>query len=140
MADSPHHLGASDFIALTTFRRSGEGVSTPVWVVPDGDDLAVLTPAGTGKLKRLAHTDRVTLAECSRRGRVDDGVVPLTARADVTDDPAEVERVVGLLAGKYGLQFRLFMLVERVVARGQRPREVIRITLDESADEAAASA
>ena len=36
-------LGASDFIQLTTFRRTGEPVPTPVWVVPDGDALAVFT-------------------------------------------------------------------------------------------------
>ena len=77
-------LAASDFIQLTTFRRTGEGVPTPVWVVPDGDALAVFTPAGTGKLKRIAHTPRVTVAECSRRGRVADDVVPVEAHA--TDD------------------------------------------------------
>ena len=66
-------LGASDFIQLTTFRRSGQGVPTPVWVVPDGGTLAVFTPAGTGKLKRIGHTARVTVAECNRRGR---GFIP----------------------------------------------------------------
>ena len=120
-------LGASDFIQLTTFRRTGEGVPTPVWVVPDGDALAVFTPAGTGKLKRIRHTPRVTVAECSRRGRVDDDVVPVEAYATATADPAEVERVTRLLAGKYGLQFKIVMLAERVFARGERRREVIHI-------------
>ena len=120
-------LGASDFIQLTTFRRTGEGVPTPVWVVPDGDALAVFTPAGTGKLKRIRHTPRVTVAECSRRGRVADDVVPVEAHATVSDDPAEVERVTRLLAGKYGLQFKIVMLAERVFARGERRREVIHI-------------
>jgi PPOX class probable F420-dependent enzyme len=120
-------LGASDFIQLTTFRRTGEGVPTPVWVVPDGDALAVFTPAGTGKLKRIRHTPRVTVAECSRRGRVDDDVVPVEATATATADPAEVERVTRLLAGKYGLQFKIAMLAERVFARGERRREVIHI-------------
>ena len=127
MTASTLALGASDFIQLTTFRRTGEGVPTPVWVVPDGDALAVFTPAGTGKLKRIGHTPRVTVAECSRRGKVADGVVPVEAVASTTDDPAEVERVTRLLAAKYGLQFRIFMLVERVAARRERQREVIRI-------------
>jgi uncharacterized protein len=120
-------LGESDFIQLTTYRRSGEGVPTPVWVVPDGDALAVFTPAGTGKLKRIGHTPHVTVAECNRRGRVADGVVPVEAHATATADPAEVDRVTRLLAAKYGVQFTLFMLVERVLARGERRREVIRI-------------
>jgi PPOX class probable F420-dependent enzyme len=133
-------LGASDFIQLTTFRRSGQGVPTPVWVVPDGGTLAVFTPAGTGKLKRIGHTARVTVAECNRRGRVADDVVPVAATATTTDDPAEVERVTRLLAAKYGLQFRLFMLVERVLSRGERRREVIHIVPDDPGGEAAASA
>lgn len=120
-------LGASDFIQLTTFRRTGEGVPTPVWVVPDGDGLAVSTPGGTGKLKRLAHTSRVTVAECSRRGTVADGVTPVDAVATVTSDPDEADRVGRLLADKYGVQFKLFMLVERFVVRSDRRREVIRI-------------
>ena len=133
-------LGASDFIQLTTFRRSGQGVPTPVWVVPDGDALAVFTPVGTGKLKRIGHTARVTVAECNRRGRVADDVEPVAATATTTADPAEVERVTRLLADKYGLQFRLFMLVERVLARGERRREVIHIVPDDPGGEAAATA
>ena len=120
-------LGASDFIQLTTFRRSGEGVPTPVWVVPDGERLAVFTPAGTGKLKRVRATPRVTVAECSRRGKVADGVVPVEATATATADQAEVDRVTAMLAKKYGLQFRIFMLIEKVVARGERDREVIHL-------------
>ena len=133
-------LGASDFIQLTTFRRSGQGVPTPVWVVLDGGALAVFTPAGTGKLKRIGHTARVTVAECNRRGRVADDVEPVAATATTTADPAEVERVTRLLAAKYGLQFRLFMLVERVLARGERRREVIHIVPDDPGGEAAATA
>ena len=58
MPTSTLALGTSDFIELTTFRRSGQGVPTPVWVVHDGGALAVFTPTGTGKLKRIAHTRR----------------------------------------------------------------------------------
>jgi uncharacterized protein len=140
MPASTLSLGSSDFIQLTTFRRSGEGVPTPVWVVPDGGALAVFTPAGTGKLKRIGHTARVTVAECNRRGRVADDVEPVAATATTTADPAEVERVTRLLAAKYGLQFRLFMLVERVLSRGERRREVIHIVPDDPGGEAAATA
>jgi PPOX class probable F420-dependent enzyme len=132
-------LGESDFVQLTTFRRTGEGVPTPVWVVPDGDGLAVSTPAGTGKLKRLAHTSRVTVAACSRRGRVADGVVPAEATATTTADPTEVDRVTALLAEKYGLEFRVMSLVERVITRGRGSREVIHVVLADPGGEAATS-
>ena len=133
-------LAASDFIQLTTFRRNGQGVPTPVWVVPDGDALAVFTPVGTGKLTRIGHTPRVTVAECDRRGRLVDDVEPVAATATTTADPVEVARVTRLLADKYGLQFRIFMLVERVLARGERRREVIHIVPDDPGGEAAATA
>jgi uncharacterized protein len=67
------------------------------------------------------------VAECSRRGKVADDVVLVEARATTTADPAEVDRVTRLLADKYGFQFKVFMLVERLFARGERRREVIHI-------------
>jgi len=134
MPDPNHTLADSEFIALTTFRRTGEGVATPVWVVSDDDTLLVSTPAGTGKLKRLAHTPRVTVVPCSRRGRVPDDAVPVAARATVVTDQEEVERVDRMLADKYGFQFRLFMFVEKHLVRGERRREIIRIVADREAD------
>ena len=34
-------LGSEAFVSLTTFRRTGIGVSTPVWIARDGDALVV---------------------------------------------------------------------------------------------------
>jgi hypothetical protein len=52
-------------------------------------------------------------------------VVPVEAHATTTADV--VTRVTRLLADKYGLQFRMFMLVERALARGERRREVVHL-------------
>ena len=78
-------LGDERFVSLTTFRRSGEPVSTPVWVARDGDALVVTTPEDSGKVKRLRHTTRVELRPCNRMGRVKDGVPPVAGRADIAD-------------------------------------------------------
>lgn len=124
-------LGDVHFVRLTTFRRNGEPVGTPVWIARDGESLVAFTPKGTGKLKRLAHTSRVELVECGRQGKVAAGAVPVTAEATVENDPAMVEHVAALLRHKYGLEYRLFMTVESLVARlKRRPkagRAVIRI-------------
>ena len=54
-------LADEQFIALTTYRRTGAPVPTPVWVVPVmGGRLGFYTTMGTGKTKRLKHTDRVS--------------------------------------------------------------------------------
>jgi PPOX class probable F420-dependent enzyme len=56
-------LGDEKYMRLTTFRRDGRPVATPVWVVKlDGDRIGFWTSSGSGKAKRLAHTARVTVA------------------------------------------------------------------------------
>ena len=40
-------LGQSRYIRLTTFRRDGTPVPTPVWQVRDGDRLLVITSGNT---------------------------------------------------------------------------------------------
>jgi hypothetical protein len=57
------------FILLTTFRKSGVGVPTPVWFVQDGDRLVFTTSQETGKAKRLRNNPRVTLAPCTYSGK-----------------------------------------------------------------------
>ena len=54
---------------LTTFRRSGEGVPTPVEIRVRGERVYFTTWSTTGKVKRLAHTPSVTLARCTRMGK-----------------------------------------------------------------------
>jgi PPOX class probable F420-dependent enzyme len=116
-------LGDERFVSLTTFRRTGRPVATPVWVARDGDDLIVTTPEGSGKVKRLRHTARVELRPCGRSGKVDDDAPVVTGHATIepTDRP-------DVFRSKYGLEYRVFMLVERVAARGNKPRVLLRIT------------
>ncbi|MDN5769099.1 MAG: PPOX class F420-dependent oxidoreductase [Humibacillus sp.] len=130
MTDSPDLLALGDvpFIRLTTFRRSGEPVGTTVWVARDGESLVVFTPVGAGKLKRLRHTRRVEVAPSSRRGTVADHARTVEAVAEVDPSAATLAHVSSLLSKKYGFQYKLVMLVEKVFSRGSRDRDVIRIT------------
>ena len=121
-------LDRARFVSLTTFRRSGEGVSTPVWVARDGDALVVTTPENSGKVKRLRHTPRVELRPCSRTGRVDDGVAPLVASAQILSDAASRHRLTDLIRRKYGLEYRIVMGLERLSRSGRRQRVLLRIT------------
>jgi PPOX class probable F420-dependent enzyme len=121
-------LGDERFVSLTTFRRTGEPVSTPVWLVRDGDALLVTTPDDSGKVKRLRHTSRVELRPCSRSGAVPDGAVAVPGDAVLLTEPSEVARLSDLFQDRYGLEYRAFMLIERVAARRQKPRLIVRIT------------
>jgi hypothetical protein len=129
---SPELLAAGRrrYVALTTFRRTGVGVSTAVWIAPDGDDaVVVLTGAGSGKAKRLRRDSRVELRECSVRGRVLPGAPVVRGRAALVTDPEEQHRLLAGHRRKYGLQFRAYQLVERLLSRGAGPGDVVlRIT------------
>ncbi len=118
-----HDLGDERFISLTTYRRTGAAVSTPVWVAREGDDLVVTTPADSGKVKRLRHTPRVEMRPCGRTGKVRDGTPVDTGQVEILDEDQPQ-----LIRRKYGLEYRLFMGIERLGKAGRRPRVLLRIT------------
>ncbi|NQX36868.1 PPOX class F420-dependent oxidoreductase [Herbiconiux sp. VKM Ac-2851] len=120
-------LGDEHFVSLTTFRKSGEAVSTPVWIVRDGDTLLVTTPDDTGKVKRLRNDPRVELRPCSRMGAVKEGEPARLGLAEIERDEPSVKRGGGLFQRKHPLEYRVFMLVERIAAKRQKPRVMLRI-------------
>lgn len=121
-------LGDEQFVSLTTFRRSGEPVSTPVWIGRDGDALIVTTPEASGKVKRLRNCPRVEVRPCNRRGRVQDGVEPVAGVAEILTGDAATGRLTDIIRSKYGIEFRLVMAVERLVRSRQARRVILRIT------------
>lgn len=54
---------------LTSFRRNGQGVSTPVGIHVAHGKAYFTTWSTTGKVKRLANNPQVTLTPCSRQGK-----------------------------------------------------------------------
>lgn len=99
-----------------------------MWIARDGDELIVTTPRRSGKVKRLRNDPRVTLVPCDRRGRVADRAAVLEADATIDADTAEVERLGLVFLSKYRLEYRVFMLIERLVSRGDRTRVMLRVT------------
>jgi PPOX class probable F420-dependent enzyme len=122
-------LARGRYLSLTTFRRDGTPVATPVWVARQGDELVVYTARSSGKVKRLRNNNRVLLAPCDMRGRVAGDVVEGTAR--LQDD---AESAISLIRREYGLQARLlFWWNARHAGAGWVGREVgIAIRLDGS--------
>ena len=87
-------------------------MSTPVWIGHDGGeseddgDLLVLTPADSGKVKRLRSNPHVELRPCDRRGRVQEGAPMVPAVVEILDSPAGVEAVREVMRRKYGAEYR----------------------------------
>ena len=122
-------LAEHRFVSLTTFRPSGERVSTPVWVGRDGNALVVLTPAGSGKVQRLRHDPRVELAPCGRFGAVADGVQPVSGVAEVREGPADVVRARETIRRTYPVESRLVLGIERLIERLRRRPRTPRLAL-----------
>ncbi|WP_456847490.1 PPOX class F420-dependent oxidoreductase [Cellulomonas sp. P5_C6] len=123
-------LADEGFISLTTYRKSGVGVPTTVWVGQDGDALLVTTPRGSGKVKRLRHDARVELTPSSRFGKVDDDAPVLTGVAEVLDDDAARERCNAVMQEKYGLEYRVMMGIEKLGRKDSDNRVILRITAE----------
>jgi uncharacterized protein len=121
-------LADERFVSLTTYRRNGEGVATPVWVARDGEALIVLTPEASYKVGRIRHDPRVRLTPSTRTGRVKDTGPAVDGTAEIMTGPAETERPRDLIRRKYGWEYRVIMAVERLLARQQKPRVILRVT------------
>jgi PPOX class probable F420-dependent enzyme len=96
-----HPLIQRRYVSLSTFRRDGTPVATPVWLVAWEDGIAVWTGAGTGKVKRLRRNRSVTVAPCTFRGRLLGDPVPGQARRLTAEDNS---RIMSLIIKKYRLQ------------------------------------
>ncbi|MEU1302093.1 PPOX class F420-dependent oxidoreductase [Streptomyces shenzhenensis] len=126
MTDSSlDRLGAGAYLLVTSYRRDGSPVGTPVWVVRDGDALGVWTVADSWKVKRIRRRADVLVGPCDVRGRPTGEQVPATAEVV---DAATTARYRGLIARKYGVLGRLTLLGSRL-RRGAQGTVGIRLTL-----------
>ena len=103
-------LRGHKYVLLTTFRRSGEPLPTPVWFgLGDDGNVYFLSEARLGKVKRIRNDPHVRLAPCSLRGK------PLgpaaEGRARVLA-PNEKERAEAAIKANYGLGRRLYQGAE----------------------------
>ncbi|MDC3376763.1 PPOX class F420-dependent oxidoreductase [Candidatus Nanopelagicales bacterium] len=107
-------LGTGKYLSLTTFKKDGSAVATPVWVARDGDELVVITDATSGKARRIRNNSSVRLAPCDMRGQVTgssvDGSAQLTDSTGTKSVAAQVKR-------KYGLAFSAIGWMEKLRRR-----------------------
>ncbi len=97
-------LQHAKYIQLTTFRRDGRAVPTPVWLAPDGEGLVAFSDATSGKVKRIRNSGRVLVAPCDGRGRTKGPAIE--ALATLTDEEG-TRRAIDAIRRRYGLQARL---------------------------------
>ena len=114
--------GDSRYIALTTYRRDGRGVTTPVWAAPLDGRLYVVTAENAGKTRRVRATGRVRVAPCNANGRRILGQWR-EGTGRIVQDEARRREALAALQRKYGWQLSLATLISRL--RGNDRHRVI---------------
>lgn len=124
---SLEQLRDEPYIRLTTFRKSGKAVPTPIWFTADDSSLYVWTPRDSGKVKRIRAGSPVELVASDFGGKNTHGP-RFTGKAQLMDDPGS-ERVRRMIIGKYGIVG--FFSIYGSILRGGRKRTIgVEITLD----------
>lgn len=117
-------IEGGNYISLTTRKRSGEWVSTPVWFAPDKGSYYVFSAGGAGKVKRLRNFSDSRIAACTVTGTLT-GELHDT-HAYVLDKPADETIALMALRRKYGWQMLLADFFSHLTGKMQR-RAYVRI-------------
>ena len=111
-------LKSASYLNLTTFRRSGEAVATPLWFAEHEGVLYVQTFPTAGKLKRIDHTTRVMVAPCTLNGKALG--VEIEGEARIVTDEQEILLAEVALSLKYGLVRRIYFAALNMYGRLRR--------------------
>lgn len=112
MNQSKNQFENQSYLNIETFRKNGQGVSTPVWFVEDGGVFYIRTGANSGKVKRIRNNPEVQLAPCKADGTIIGEWIPAKGR-EITD-PEMDKHIDRLLGKKYGIQKNLFAWMSRL--------------------------
>ncbi|MFE7602076.1 PPOX class F420-dependent oxidoreductase [Streptomyces sp. NPDC057494] len=124
----PEEVRRSRYVSLTTFRKNGTGVPTPVWHAVEGDELYVVSRDDAWKVKRLRNDPRVEVAVCDMRGNVAEGAERYAGTGRLVEGE-ELNRIRRLLYRKYTWQYWLTDVPAMIFRRGKRPHTGIVVTL-----------
>ena len=112
------NLDREKYMSLTTFRKTGEAVITPVWFAESKGTIYVGTGVNAGKLKRIRHTELVALAACTMSGKVTGSEIEGKAR--VVSEPLEKSEAEAALSKKYGLTRSLYYFILNTISTIRR--------------------
>jgi len=98
-------IARARYVSLVTFKRNGTAVPTPVWIAPSQGKHYVFSANNAGKVKRLRHTARVRLAQCTGTGTVLSDWVE--GQAVIITAPETMARAHQALRAKYGVMMWL---------------------------------
>jgi PPOX class probable F420-dependent enzyme len=112
-----NELDRARYISLTTFKRDGTPVSSPVWITGSGGTYVFTTGDKAWKTKRLSRNPAVEVRVCNMQGVVKPSATTYVGRGEVADSADAVAAAERALAAKYGWQFKATQLVDGLKKR-----------------------
>lgn len=115
-------LSDEKYVAVTTFRKNGSGVSTPTWIVPlDGGRVGFWTSSASGKYKRLRSNPTVTVQPSDARGRVKASSAPVEGTAVLAQSGADFDAIRREVRAKYGVMVHITKFLSTLGHLGKGP-------------------
>jgi len=115
-------LRNQNYIVLTTFKKNGQGVTTPIWFALDGDKIFFCTWEKFWKVRRMRNNPNVEIAPANARigAPSDYKIIGKTVRGVARLlEGEEAETANRLLRKKYGFKYTFSIFIFRVSARGK---------------------
>ncbi len=107
-------LRTSSTALLISYRGNGQGIGTPVGIRVVNGKAYFTTWSTTGKIKRIANNPRVTLAPCTRQGKVLGPTIEGIARRL---EGAEARHVRTVFGG--AVTYWIWILIYKLLFRAQ---------------------
>lgn len=124
MTSQSRHIWDEKTIAFSTYRKSGEAVATPTWVVPLSEGrYGFWTSSASGKAKRLRRDPRVLAQPCNNRGKVTEGTEAEGGTATVIESGPDLDAVQRQVRAKYGAMVPITRLFNTIghIGKGKFP-------------------
>ena len=90
----PAAIRGHKYVSLTTLRKNGTPVATPVWFGEEDERLYIMTRSDSGKYKRIRNNPQVRVAPCTIRGVITGLMFDAIARILPPEEHAHARKAI----------------------------------------------
>ena len=119
--NNDNSLETGKYICILTYKKNGDGVSTPVWFIRKDNKIYIRTSNQSGKVKRIKNNNNVSYALCNISGRIKgeghSGVAKI--------EPDVNKMIFAKITEKYGLIAQIINILYKI-----KKMEIIIISIE----------
>tara|TARA_Y100001970_G_C14141373_1_gene807281 strand:+ start:777 stop:1154 length:378 start_codon:yes stop_codon:yes gene_type:complete len=117
------------YVNLSTKKKDGSFVNTPVWFAQDGEknDFFIFSAGEAGKIKRIKNFSSVRVAICDVRGNLKGEWI--SAQAELVSEEESKIKAYKQLHKKYGLTIRVFDFFSKLFGKYEQ-RQLVKFSIE----------